>query len=87
MVRSPKQLHGLIERGEGGGGRHWTRTSDLLHVKHFRLSAVLRAQRVEHKRISYAVTVSASPAARLAVTRDASLTSVLASHSHSVGVT
>ena len=25
------------------GGRHWTRTSDLLHVKHFRLSAVLGA--------------------------------------------
>ncbi len=44
------------------GGRHWTRTSDLLHVKHFRLSAVLRAQRVEHKCISYAVTVSAGPA-------------------------
>ncbi len=69
------------------GGRHWTRTSDLLHVKHSRLSAVLRAQRVEHKCISYAVTVSASPAARLAVTRDASLASVLAPHSHSVGIT
>jgi hypothetical protein len=25
------------------GGRHWTRTSDLLHVKHFRLNAVLGA--------------------------------------------
>jgi len=25
------------------GGRHWTRTSDLLHVKRFRLSAVLGA--------------------------------------------
>jgi hypothetical protein len=23
------------------GGRHWTRTSDLLHVKRLRLSAVL----------------------------------------------
>ena len=27
----------------GLGGRHWTRTSDLLHVKHPRLSAVLGA--------------------------------------------
>ncbi len=43
------------------GGRHWTRTSDLLHVKHFRLSAVLRAWEVERKRVSYAVTVSAGP--------------------------
>ncbi len=40
------------------GGRHWTRTSDLLHVKHFRLSAVLRAWEVERKCVSYAVTDS-----------------------------
>src|SRR5439155_9519712 len=26
-----------------GGGRHWIRTSGLVHVKHFRLSAVLGA--------------------------------------------
>ena len=29
--------------GGHDGGRHWTRTSDLLHVKHFRQSAVLGA--------------------------------------------
>jgi len=39
-----------------GGGRHWTRTSDLLHVKHFRLSAVLRAREAERKCLSYTVT-------------------------------
>ena len=36
-------------------------TSDLLHVKHFRLSAVLRAWEVERRRVSFAVTVSAGP--------------------------
>ena len=39
------------------GGRHWTRTSDLLHVKHFRLSAVLGTWEAEQNRRSYAVTV------------------------------
>jgi len=39
------------------GGRRWTRTSGLLHVKHFRLSAVLGAWSAEHNRISYTVTV------------------------------
>jgi hypothetical protein len=39
------------------GGRHWTRTSDLLHVKHFRLSAVLGAWDAEQNRLSYTVTV------------------------------
>ena len=34
----------------GFGGRHWTRTSDLLHVKHFRLSAVLGAWQGRAKR-------------------------------------
>jgi hypothetical protein len=38
------------------GGRHWTRTSDLLHVKHFRLSAVLGAWDAEQNRLSYTVT-------------------------------
>jgi hypothetical protein len=41
---------------DGDGGRHWTRTSDLLHVKHFRLSAVLGAWRAEQNRRSYTVT-------------------------------
>ena len=39
------------------GGRRWIRTSGLLHVKHFRLSAVLRAWDAEQNRLSYAVTV------------------------------
>ena len=38
------------------GGRRWTRTSGLLHVKHFRLSAVLRAWSAEQNRLSYTVT-------------------------------
>ena len=37
------------------GGRHWTRTSDVLHVKRFRLSAVMRAWSVERNRRSYEV--------------------------------
>jgi hypothetical protein len=39
------------------GGRHWTRTSDLLHVKHFRLSAVLGAWEAEQNCVSYTITV------------------------------
>ena len=35
------------------GGRHWTRTSDLLHVKHFRVNAVLRAWEAERRGLSY----------------------------------
>jgi hypothetical protein len=31
------------------GGRRWTRTSGLLHVKHFRLSAVLGAWEAKRK--------------------------------------
>jgi hypothetical protein len=38
------------------GGRHWTRTSDLLHVKRFRLSAVLGASVAEQNCRSYTVT-------------------------------
>lgn len=38
------------------GGRRWTRTSGLLHVKRFRLSAVLRAWEAERKCLSYTVT-------------------------------
>jgi hypothetical protein len=38
------------------GGRRWTRTSGLLHVKHFRLSAVLGVWEAEQNRVSYAVT-------------------------------
>ncbi len=45
----------------GVGGRHWTRTSDLLHVKQFRLSAVLRAWRAERNRVSYTVMPMAAP--------------------------
>jgi hypothetical protein len=41
------------------GGRRWIRTSDLLHVKHFRLSAVLGAWEDEQNRVSYTVTVDA----------------------------
>ena len=41
-----------------GGGRRWTRTSGLLHVKHFRLNAVLQAREAERKHPSYAVTDS-----------------------------
>jgi hypothetical protein len=39
------------------GGRRWIRTSGLLHVKHFRLSAVLGAWDAEQNRLSYTVTV------------------------------
>jgi hypothetical protein len=38
------------------GGRRWIRTSGLLHVKHFRLSAVLGAWEAEQNRDSYTVT-------------------------------
>lgn len=41
-----EQLSGQFELGDGDGGWRWTRTSGLLHVKHFRLSAVLRAWRI-----------------------------------------
>jgi hypothetical protein len=49
-------MHGLGHEFVAGG-RHWTRTSDLLHVKHFRLSAVLGAWQVEQNHVSYTVTV------------------------------
>ena len=38
------------------GGRRWIRTSGLLHVKHFRLSAVLARWRARANRRSYTVT-------------------------------
>jgi hypothetical protein len=44
-----RQLSGQIEHELGLGGRQRTRTSGLLHVKHFRLSAVLGAWRARAK--------------------------------------
>jgi hypothetical protein len=43
---------------QGLGGRHWTQTNDLLHVKRFRLSAVLGTWEAEQNRISYTVKES-----------------------------
>ena len=43
VVGSRKQLAVRLSVKWVVGGRHWTRTSDLLHVKRFRLSAVLGA--------------------------------------------
>jgi hypothetical protein len=48
-----------IEHESVAGGRRWTRTSGLLHVKHFRVSAVLGAREAEQNRLSYTVTVDA----------------------------
>src|SRR6266542_2306107 len=51
------------------GGRRWTRTSGLLHVKHFRLSAVLGAWEAERKGLSYTMTPTRVPR-RLRFARD-----------------
>ncbi len=51
-----QQESGQFEREIEVGGRRWTRTSGLLHVKHFRLSAVLRAWEAERKGVTYTVT-------------------------------
>ncbi len=55
--RPPNRLSGQFEHESVGGGRHWTRTSDLLHVKHFRLNAVLRAWEAERNCLSHTVTL------------------------------
>jgi hypothetical protein len=43
---------------QGLGGRHWTRTSDLRHVKRFRLSAAIGAWAAEQNCVSYTVTAN-----------------------------
>ena len=46
LPKFPRMVNRLSVKGLVGG-RHWTRTSDLLHVKHFRLNAVLGAWKAE----------------------------------------
>jgi hypothetical protein len=52
-----KPVRARLSQGSGRvvGGRPWTRTSGLLHVKRFRLSAVIGAWSAEQDRISYTV--------------------------------
>jgi len=49
------------------GGRRWIRTSGLLHVKRFRLSAVLGAWEAERNRLSYTVTKHGMPGGNVVV--------------------
>jgi hypothetical protein len=49
-TRAGFRARGRRSEGESvAGGRHWTRTSDLLHIKHLRLSAVLARWRAGAK--------------------------------------
>jgi hypothetical protein len=43
--RSTRSASGTTGGPAEGGGRHWTRTSDLLHVKHRGLCIVASARR------------------------------------------
>ena len=51
-----RRRYALLDTESVDGGRRWTRTSGLLHVKRFRLSAVLGASVAEQNGRSYTVT-------------------------------